>query len=228
MRRRDHRHARRDVLYPAGSLRPGQHVSLMGADGPGKAEIATAELGRARLFCDDWEQASHGGELAAGRRGRHRRARRRDPARRGAGRRRRGPPERRGHHAVRLHGPRDPGPRDRPRGAAQVGRDGPPPARAVDGVSDAEQPGGLEEVEQRIAVAEDRPGDEAAAREAEDVAVAGVAAGDPGARERPGPRRRRGGSRARARRCPPSGSRREARGRRGRSRRSTAPAARGR
>jgi ornithine cyclodeaminase/alanine dehydrogenase-like protein (mu-crystallin family) len=56
----------RDVLYPAGSLRPGQHVSLMGADGPGKAEIATAELGCAHLFCDDWEQASHGGELAAG------------------------------------------------------------------------------------------------------------------------------------------------------------------
>ena len=43
---------------------PGQHVSLMGADGPGKAEIAVAELARARVFCDDWEQASHGGELA--------------------------------------------------------------------------------------------------------------------------------------------------------------------
>jgi ornithine cyclodeaminase/alanine dehydrogenase-like protein (mu-crystallin family) len=56
----------RDVLFPEGSLRPGQHVSLMGADGPGKAEIAPAELGRALLFCDDWEQASHGGELAAG------------------------------------------------------------------------------------------------------------------------------------------------------------------
>jgi len=56
----------RDVLYPEGSLREGQHVSLMGADGPGKAEIATAELRRADLFCDDWEQASHGGELAAG------------------------------------------------------------------------------------------------------------------------------------------------------------------
>jgi alanine dehydrogenase len=54
------------VLFPAGSLRPGQHVSLMGADGPGKAEIATSELGRARLFCDDWEQASHGGEIHAG------------------------------------------------------------------------------------------------------------------------------------------------------------------
>jgi alanine dehydrogenase len=54
-----------EVLIPEGSLRPGQHVSLMGADGPGKAEIAVAELARARVFCDDWEQASHGGELAA-------------------------------------------------------------------------------------------------------------------------------------------------------------------
>jgi ornithine cyclodeaminase/alanine dehydrogenase-like protein (mu-crystallin family) len=55
----------REVLLPEGSLRPGQHVSLMGADGPGKAEIAVAELARSRLYCDDWEQASHGGELAA-------------------------------------------------------------------------------------------------------------------------------------------------------------------
>jgi len=54
-----------DVLYPTGSLEPGQHVSLMGADGPGKAEVALDELRRAHLFCDDWEQASHGGELAA-------------------------------------------------------------------------------------------------------------------------------------------------------------------
>ena len=56
----------RELLYPAGSLRDGQHVSMMGADGPGKAEVAVAELARADLFCDDWEQASHGGELAAG------------------------------------------------------------------------------------------------------------------------------------------------------------------
>jgi alanine dehydrogenase len=73
-----------EPVLPEGSLRPGQHVSLMGADGPGKAEIAVAELARARVFCDDWsqsdtgltegavrlfaddwEQASHGGELAA-------------------------------------------------------------------------------------------------------------------------------------------------------------------
>jgi ornithine cyclodeaminase/alanine dehydrogenase-like protein (mu-crystallin family) len=55
-----------EVLYPEESLEAGQHVSLMGADGPGKAEVAVAELARAHLFCDDWEQASHGGELAAG------------------------------------------------------------------------------------------------------------------------------------------------------------------
>ena len=55
----------KQILIAEGSLRPGQHVSLMGADGPGKAEIAVAELARARVFCDDWEQASHGGELAA-------------------------------------------------------------------------------------------------------------------------------------------------------------------
>jgi alanine dehydrogenase len=53
-----------EVLVHEGTLRPGQHVSLMGADGPGKAEMADAELERAHLFCDDWEQASHGGELA--------------------------------------------------------------------------------------------------------------------------------------------------------------------
>ena len=53
------------LLYEEGSLEPGQHVSLMGADGPGKAEVAIEELRRSHLFCDDWEQASHGGELAA-------------------------------------------------------------------------------------------------------------------------------------------------------------------
>jgi len=54
-----------EPLFRSGSLRAGQHVSLMGADGPGKAEIAVEELRRGRLVCDDWAQASHGGELAA-------------------------------------------------------------------------------------------------------------------------------------------------------------------
>jgi len=53
----------REIVLAEGSLRPGQHASLMGADGPGKAEIAVAELARVRVFCDDWEQASHNGDL---------------------------------------------------------------------------------------------------------------------------------------------------------------------
>jgi alanine dehydrogenase len=53
-----------EPLFEPDSLRAGQHVSLMGADGPGKAEIAVEELVRTRVFCDDWEQASHNGELA--------------------------------------------------------------------------------------------------------------------------------------------------------------------
>jgi alanine dehydrogenase len=54
----------REIVFEEGSLRPGQHVSLMGADGPGKSEIAVAEMARVRMFCDDWEQASHNGDLA--------------------------------------------------------------------------------------------------------------------------------------------------------------------
>jgi alanine dehydrogenase len=55
-----------EVVFGAGSLQAGQHASLMGADGPGKAEIAVEELARVRVFCDDWEQASHNGDLVHG------------------------------------------------------------------------------------------------------------------------------------------------------------------
>jgi len=53
----------KEFVVAEGALRPGQHVSLMGADGPGKAEIAVGELARVHVFCDDWEQASHNGDL---------------------------------------------------------------------------------------------------------------------------------------------------------------------
>jgi ornithine cyclodeaminase/alanine dehydrogenase-like protein (mu-crystallin family) len=53
----------REVVIGEGTLRPGQHASLMGADGPGKSEIAVGELARVRVFCDEWEQASHNGDL---------------------------------------------------------------------------------------------------------------------------------------------------------------------
>jgi alanine dehydrogenase len=49
------------VLEP--DLRPGLHLNMLGADGPGKAEAEPAAVARAELFCDEWHQASHGGEL---------------------------------------------------------------------------------------------------------------------------------------------------------------------
>jgi len=57
----------RNILLEEGSLRPGQHASLMGADGPGKAEIAVEELARVRVFCDDWEQGGTNGTPGRGR-----------------------------------------------------------------------------------------------------------------------------------------------------------------
>ena len=57
----------REIVLAAGSLRPGQHVSLMGADGPGKAEIAVEELDRVHVFCDDWEQGDPKGTPGRGR-----------------------------------------------------------------------------------------------------------------------------------------------------------------
>jgi len=44
-------------------LRPGLHLNMLGADGPGKAEAEVGAVAAAELFCDEWEQASHGGEL---------------------------------------------------------------------------------------------------------------------------------------------------------------------
>jgi len=44
-------------------LRPGIHLNMLGADGPGKAEAEVEAVAKAELFCDEWEQASHGGEL---------------------------------------------------------------------------------------------------------------------------------------------------------------------
>jgi ornithine cyclodeaminase/alanine dehydrogenase-like protein (mu-crystallin family) len=39
------------------------HLNMLGADGPGKAEAEPRAVTRCRLFCDEWNQASHGGEL---------------------------------------------------------------------------------------------------------------------------------------------------------------------
>ena len=47
----------------AADLHPGVHLNMLGADGPGKAEAEVEAVARAELFCDEWRQASHGGEL---------------------------------------------------------------------------------------------------------------------------------------------------------------------
>jgi ornithine cyclodeaminase/alanine dehydrogenase-like protein (mu-crystallin family) len=52
-----------EVVVDAGDLRPGMHLNMLGADGPGKAEASVGAVGSCVLFCDEWEQASHGGEL---------------------------------------------------------------------------------------------------------------------------------------------------------------------
>jgi ornithine cyclodeaminase/alanine dehydrogenase-like protein (mu-crystallin family) len=52
-----------EPVVTAGDIRPGLHLNMLGADGPGKAEAEPAAVARCELFCDEWEQASHGGEL---------------------------------------------------------------------------------------------------------------------------------------------------------------------
>jgi alanine dehydrogenase len=53
----------REPVVRRRDLRPGLHLSMLGADGPGKAEAEPEAVAACRLFCDEWEQASHGGEL---------------------------------------------------------------------------------------------------------------------------------------------------------------------
>jgi ornithine cyclodeaminase/alanine dehydrogenase-like protein (mu-crystallin family) len=52
-----------EPVVEAGDLRPGLHLSMLGADGPGKAEATPGAVASCALFCDEWEQAVHGGEL---------------------------------------------------------------------------------------------------------------------------------------------------------------------
>jgi ornithine cyclodeaminase/alanine dehydrogenase-like protein (mu-crystallin family) len=52
-----------EIVVEAGDLRPGLHLNMLGADGPGKAEATVGAVASCALFCDEWEQAAHGGEL---------------------------------------------------------------------------------------------------------------------------------------------------------------------
>ena len=52
-----------EIVVDVGSLHAGLHLNMLGADGPGKAEASVGAVASCALFCDEWEQASHGGEL---------------------------------------------------------------------------------------------------------------------------------------------------------------------
>ncbi|HUA50164.1 MAG TPA: ornithine cyclodeaminase family protein [Solirubrobacteraceae bacterium] len=52
-----------EVVIDVGALHAGLHLNMFGADGPGKAEASVGAVSSCVLFCDEWEQASHGGEL---------------------------------------------------------------------------------------------------------------------------------------------------------------------
>jgi ornithine cyclodeaminase/alanine dehydrogenase-like protein (mu-crystallin family) len=52
-----------EVVVDTGDLHPGMHLNMLGADGPGKAEASLGAVASCELFCDEWAQASHGGEL---------------------------------------------------------------------------------------------------------------------------------------------------------------------
>jgi ornithine cyclodeaminase/alanine dehydrogenase-like protein (mu-crystallin family) len=53
-----------ELVILGSDLRPGQHLAVLGADAHGKQEVHLTAIERCRLFCDEWEQASAGGELA--------------------------------------------------------------------------------------------------------------------------------------------------------------------
>jgi ornithine cyclodeaminase/alanine dehydrogenase-like protein (mu-crystallin family) len=52
-----------EPVVEAGDLHPGLHLNMLGADGPGKAEATIGAVASCALFCDEWAQAAHGGEL---------------------------------------------------------------------------------------------------------------------------------------------------------------------
>jgi alanine dehydrogenase len=53
-----------ELVVLESDVRAGQHYAVLGADAHGKQEVDLAAIERCRLFCDEWEQASAGGELA--------------------------------------------------------------------------------------------------------------------------------------------------------------------
>ncbi|MCL6452179.1 MAG: ornithine cyclodeaminase family protein [Alicyclobacillus sp.] len=54
--------SRSPILFP-GMVRPGTHITTLGADEPGKVEVAEELIRKGRFFCDDREMATQVGAL---------------------------------------------------------------------------------------------------------------------------------------------------------------------
>lgn len=52
-----------EPILKGDAVRPGTHINAIGADAPGKQELDPAILLKAKVVIDDWEQASHSGEI---------------------------------------------------------------------------------------------------------------------------------------------------------------------
>jgi alanine dehydrogenase len=53
----------RTPVVKKGFVRRGAHINAIGADAAGKQELEVSVLQAAKIVVDDWEQASHGGEI---------------------------------------------------------------------------------------------------------------------------------------------------------------------
>jgi alanine dehydrogenase len=53
----------RKPVVLASMVKPGTHINAIGADAPGKQELETALVKKARVVVDEWHQASHAGEI---------------------------------------------------------------------------------------------------------------------------------------------------------------------
>ena len=80
-------------VVDVGDLRPGLHLNMLGADGPGKAEATIEAVAACELYCDEWAQAVARRRADGRGRGRaRRRARTSSTSARCSPARRRGPP----------------------------------------------------------------------------------------------------------------------------------------
>lgn len=53
----------REPIIKAEWIKPGAHINAIGADAPGKEELDWEILKKGKVYVDDWEQASHSGEI---------------------------------------------------------------------------------------------------------------------------------------------------------------------